>query len=249
MNSREIENTINLTDVYKPKYLQMVDILSREIETGNVCSGSRFYSEAELRSLFNVSSTTARKCLDLLKQRNLIHRVQGKGTFVRKVHLTQRLTPMCGFTQNMNHLGYEASTKVVHQEILMADEDIASKLHINQGERVLYIKRLRLGAKTPMVLESSYISCALCPGIEWCDLSQSLSNLYRDKYNHRLGLADYHLQLLPLEKDVAFFLESEPGDIAVRITSTIYNGEDVPIEFEESWYLRDFCEFTFQVHS
>jgi ABC-type sugar transport system substrate-binding protein len=70
-----------LSDLYKPKYLQLYEIIKEEINRGKFKKGQRLPSESELTREFNVSSITVRKCIDILKNEGLIERMQGVGTF------------------------------------------------------------------------------------------------------------------------------------------------------------------------
>jgi len=72
-----------LTDLYKPKYLQLYEIIKDEINLGKYHQGEKLPSENELMKEFNVSSITVRKCIDILKSEGLIERSQGVGTFVK----------------------------------------------------------------------------------------------------------------------------------------------------------------------
>jgi ABC-type sugar transport system substrate-binding protein len=72
-----------LSDQYKPKYLQLCEIIRDAIDLGKYKKGERLPSESELEREFNVSSITVRKCIDILKNEGLIERVQGVGTFIK----------------------------------------------------------------------------------------------------------------------------------------------------------------------
>jgi ABC-type sugar transport system substrate-binding protein len=72
-----------LSDQYKPKYLQLCEIIKEEINLGKFKKGERLPSESELIREFNVSSITVRKCIDILRIEGLIERKQGIGTFVK----------------------------------------------------------------------------------------------------------------------------------------------------------------------
>jgi ABC-type sugar transport system substrate-binding protein len=79
----------DLSDLYKPKYLQLYEIIKKEINLGKYKQGAKLPSEAELIKRFNVSSITVRKCVDILKNEGLIERVQGLGTFVKNGNVTE----------------------------------------------------------------------------------------------------------------------------------------------------------------
>ncbi len=68
-----------------PLYQVMKTELETSIRTGTFAAGSRVPSESELIATYQVSSTTARRCLDELEQEGLLYRVRGKGTFVSDI--------------------------------------------------------------------------------------------------------------------------------------------------------------------
>lgn len=69
----------------KPLYQIMKKDLEQAIYTGRFEPGSRVPSESELIAHYQVSSTTARRCLDELESDGLLYRVRGKGTFVSEL--------------------------------------------------------------------------------------------------------------------------------------------------------------------
>ena len=67
----------------KPKYLQVADILRREIAEGVFRDGQTLMTEEELRFRFNVSRQTVRQAIALLEDDGLVDRRRGSGTYVR----------------------------------------------------------------------------------------------------------------------------------------------------------------------
>ncbi len=74
------EEFIQIVEV--PLYKQLKNILKNLIEKGKIKTGERIFSENELISRYNVSSTTARRALNELVSEGFLYRIQGKGTFV-----------------------------------------------------------------------------------------------------------------------------------------------------------------------
>ena len=67
----------------QPKYLQVADILRKEIAEGVFHDGQTLMTEEELRYRFNVSRQTVRQAIALLEDDGLVDRRRGSGTYVR----------------------------------------------------------------------------------------------------------------------------------------------------------------------
>lgn len=65
-------------------YEQIYDYILNMIKEGDIKSGDKIPTEEELAKQFQVSRITSKKALDLLSQRDIIQRFQGKGSFVSK---------------------------------------------------------------------------------------------------------------------------------------------------------------------
>ena len=67
----------------QPKYLQVADILRKEIAEGIFRDGQTLMTEEELRMRFDVSRQTIRQAISLLEDDGLVDRRRGSGTYVR----------------------------------------------------------------------------------------------------------------------------------------------------------------------
>ncbi len=66
-----------------PLYVQLADTVAADIEAGTLKSGQAVPSEVHLIQTHNVSRGTVRAAFRLLRERELVHTMQGQGTFVR----------------------------------------------------------------------------------------------------------------------------------------------------------------------
>jgi DNA-binding FadR family transcriptional regulator len=66
----------------KSRAAVVFEALRNKIESGFWKHGERIYTEAELAAAFNVSRSTVREALNLLKAGNFVYTVPGMGTFV-----------------------------------------------------------------------------------------------------------------------------------------------------------------------
>lgn len=236
-----------LVDSYKPKYLQLFEILKRDILAGNLKGGDKLLSENELRHKYNVSSTTVRKAIDILKNYGLITRLQGVGTFVRERPVQRSLEKILSFTKNMEQVGLKPSTMVLEKRIVKATGIYAEKLEVKKGDNIFRLRRLRFGNGTPMLLETRYINLGLCPDIIDTDLTGSLYEIYENRYGIKLFKAKQHLRITFLKEKEAKLLECELGAPSFFVTGVTYSDREEPVEYEESLYRGDEYDFFVEV--
>src|SRR6185503_2469982 len=65
-----------------PLYIQVASALRRRIETGQWQVGQQISTLEELEREFEVARVTVRQAVELLQNEGLVHRHQGRGTFV-----------------------------------------------------------------------------------------------------------------------------------------------------------------------
>jgi DNA-binding GntR family transcriptional regulator len=63
-------------------YLRLADHLTAEIESGRLPPNARLPGERELAQTYGVALGTARKAIEVLRQRELVQTWASKGTFV-----------------------------------------------------------------------------------------------------------------------------------------------------------------------
>jgi GntR family transcriptional regulator len=148
-----------------PLYQQLYEILRSNIVSGEWQPGNMIPPESELTERYQVSRTTVRQVLDMLVSEGLIEREQGRGTFVAHPTVEQGLVRIVNFTEDMRMRGCEPSSKVLFSGLIPAPQDIAEKLHIEPGEELARLERLRLADGEPMGVEESYLVHRYCPGI------------------------------------------------------------------------------------
>lgn len=234
-------------DPYKPKYVQLFEKLRKDIIDGRIKRGEMLPSEHELMRVYQVSSTTVRKSIDLLRNRGLIKRIQGLGTFVSDRPVPRSLEKVLGFSKNMQQIGLKPSTTVLENDMARADIKVSKALNLSKHERVALLRRLRFGDRTPMMLETRYINLRLCPDIARHDLACSLYEIYHLHYGIDLSRASQHLKIIFLKEREARLFGLAPGAPAFLVTGVTYSDKDEPVEYEESIYRGDEYEFFVEV--
>ena len=239
--------SLQLGDNYKPKYIKLVEIIRGDILSGNFKGGERLPSEHELMDKYGVSSTTVRKCVDILRNHGLIRRIQGVGTFVSDRPVERSLEKILSFTKNMEQAGLTPRTEVLDKKVMGVSRNVIDQLNLEQGTKVLRLKRLRFGDSTPMMLETRYINLRLCPDITRYDLTQSLYEIYHRHYGINLSRASQHLKIVYLQGNEAQLFNLTTSSPAFLVTGVTYSDQGEPVEYEESIYRGDEYEFFVEV--
>lgn len=66
----------------KPKYIQVVEWIKKQIATNKLKAGDKIYSENELSQMFNMSRQTIRHAIGELESMGVLERRRGSGTYV-----------------------------------------------------------------------------------------------------------------------------------------------------------------------
>ena len=68
---------------------------------------------------------------------------QGKGVFVRTPKISSSLTTFKGFTYFCQENHIKTYTKILENKVVSANAVMAKKLELKDGEKLVYLKRLR----------------------------------------------------------------------------------------------------------
>lgn len=139
-----------------PLYCKLADIIEDQINSGKLKKGQKIPSERELCKIYDMSRITVRMAIDELVRQGKLEKVQGKGTFVLSRSIIQNLGNVYSFSRKMEKQGKISSTQVVKKAIINAELKIAKNLGLNEGDRVVYLERLRCAEEVPILLEKTY---------------------------------------------------------------------------------------------
>ncbi|MGI6456046.1 MAG: GntR family transcriptional regulator [bacterium] len=228
-----------------PKYFQISQELISKIQTGEFPCGALIPSENEIISTYHVSNTTARRALQEMERQGWVHRIRGKGTFVREGKVRRSASRILSFTKNMLEEGRTPSTKLISIHLLKPTRSITinNRKHILKGP-VCEIQRLRFADQVPMMFEKRYISTQLCPKLSQKDLEGSLYEIYEKDYGLHLTEIQQVLSVVDMEAELLEYFDLKMTLPAFRVEGITFCGKDLVLEMEESFYRGDQYQFT-----
>ena len=104
-----------------PLYERVESVLAGDIADGSLPPETQLPAEEGLIERFKVSRTTVRKAIQNLIERGLVEVRRGKGTFVTQPKITQELTELTGFVEDMQALGRTPTARLLDKRIVAAD--------------------------------------------------------------------------------------------------------------------------------
>jgi GntR family transcriptional regulator len=227
-----------------PLYGKVEEVLASEIARGDLQPGDRLPSEDELLTRFSVSRITIRRAIQNLIQRGVLEIRRGLGTFVLSPKISQDLTKLTGFVEDMDAHGRKASARVVSKGIVAANEVVARHLGISKGTRVMRIERVRLADSIPMSFDETYLPLDIGKKIVQHDLRvKPIFTLLEEKYGLALTEAEYNLEAAAASAQVAEGLVVPEGSPIFRIERTSFTEGGKPIDYETLSYRADRIRF------
>ncbi len=227
-----------------PLYAQVESILGTGIADGTFPPGSQLPNEDELIERYAVSRTTIRQTIQNLMRRGLVEIRRGKGTFVLQPKITQELTELSGFVEDMQSLGRQASARLLDKQIVPASESVARRLAISMGTLVVRIQRVRLADNAPLSFDETWLPREIGERILENDLeTEPIFSLLEQKYDTPLVEAEYRLEAISADATVAAALGISEGSPIFLIERTSYTTEHMPIDYEKLYYRGDQIRF------
>jgi GntR family transcriptional regulator len=227
-----------------PLYAQLEQALITRIADRSLSPGSRLPSEDSLVQEYAVSRTTVRAAIQSLIQRGLVEIRRGKGTFVTLPKLTQELTELTGFVEDMEALGRKATAKVLDQRVVPSSELVARHLALPQGSPVVRIQRVRLADGHPLSFDETYLPKELGRKITTNNLEANpIFSLLEEKYNTPLIEAEYRLEASCADSTASRALGIEIGSPIFLIERTSYSIGHRPVDYEKLHYRGDRIRF------
>jgi GntR family transcriptional regulator len=179
--------------VKDPLYMQLSAILRELINSRQYSVGDQFLTERMISERFEVSRVTANKALSILIDEGTLELRKGLGTFVCDEPKHFPTSHLVSFTHKMLASGKKPSTQVLQFITATASQvsgDISKNLKLDPGEKLYYMKRLRLSDNVPLILESHYLRELFCPGLTKDALKGSLFDIMTKDYKLNIAGVD-----------------------------------------------------------
>ncbi len=162
-----------------PKYVQIAELLVRDIAAGRLIDGERLPPEREMAESLQIAVGTLRKALAEMERRGLLERIHGSGNYIRAISDPQSVYAM--FRLELVTGGGLPTADILEVATLQKDADLPEFGGASNAHR---IRRLRCLSGKPAAVEEIWLDGSYAETLQAENLSESLYLYYRE----RLGL-------------------------------------------------------------
>lgn len=214
-----------------PLYLQISEMLIRDIAAGRLADGARLPPEREMAAQFGISIGTLRRALADLTGKGLLERVQGSGNYIREHPAPESVYAL--FRLELSEGGGLPTAEVLELSRVPKPKDLPEFGTHAQAWR---IRRLRRLSGVPAAVEEIYLDASYAARMRADALSQSLYLYYRDTLGLWIQRAEDRIDQgsLPDWAPAAFSVTA--GTVLPRITRIAWSQHNVRAEVSRSWY-------------
>lgn len=214
-----------------PVYLQISELLIRDIAAGRYRDGSKLPPEREMAAELGIAVGTLRQSLKELTNKGLLERIQGSGNYIRakadtsSVYSLLRIELISG--------GGLPKARILSVDRLPKDPALPAFGSSPDGHR---IRRLRYLSDTVAAVEEIWLDGIHAKSLTADDLSESLYLFYRQKLNLAIGRAEDRVGLGHVPDWAPSEFPHLAGTPVPMITRVTWAPDGTSIEASFTWY-------------
>lgn len=230
-----------ITSTSLPIYIQISELLTREITAGLYAAGDRLPPEAELADKLGVAVGTLRKALTELELRGMLERKQGSGNYVRRDTSTAPLGKSVYefFKLELLQGGGLPSAIIVSFDQITTPDAFQASL----SPKCYRVRRLRLLSGATVALEEIYFDAAQHAQLKKEDLGVALYVFYKENLGFWIAAAEDRI-------GQGFVPDWSPKSFALTVGSACPRVERVSRdnagrirEYSVTWFDADRCRY------
>lgn len=229
---------------FSPYYRWLEEVLREDIAQGVYKPGDALPTEHELMRRYKLSSTTVRRAVRDLVIEGWIYRKAGKGTFVKRNKLEERLGRLTSFAEEMQSRNITPQFKLVRAEATVPPYEVRQALKLSPKQPAYLIERIQLANNEPIAVARGYWILELGEQLAKHDLNRvPLYQIVENDLHTPLVEADESISAASADADLARKLgvaRHTPLLVRRRLT---YTAEMRPVEYTTTFYRSDQYEY------
>ena len=229
---------------FSPYYRWLEAVLREDIEQGVYKPGDALPTEHQLMRGYKLSITTVRRAVHDLAREGWIYRKAGKGTFVKRNKLEERLARLTSFAEEMLSRNITPQFKLVSAEESTPPTDVMRALKLPPKQKPFLIERVQIANNESIALARGYWIPEIGERLAQSDLNRiSLYEIVEQHLHIPLTEADESISASVADTDIARKLKiARHSPLLVRRRLT-FTTEMRPIEYTTTFYRADRYEY------
>ena len=225
-----------------PKYVQISELLIRDIQAGRLVDGERLPPERDMAAQLGISVGTLRKSLDELTALGLLERVQGSGNYICAQEDAQSVYAF--FRVELIEGGGLPTAELLSVDRLVKPDGLPHFGSTPEGHRIRRLRRLN---GVPAVLEEIWLDGSFVDRIDAEALRESLYLYYRETLGLWITKAVDRLDLTSVPDWAPSVFGKSPGQPCMRATRIGYGPDGTPAEASWNWINTDVARYVARI--
>src|SRR5579863_349446 len=230
-----------------PLHHQLRQSLQDQIERGSLRPGQQLPHERQYAEYLGISLAPVRQALLDLVRLGYLHRVRGKGTFVRDDKVIEKISLLGSFTDSLRSQGLEPAFTVTCAARMAPPPEVRDAFG-GKPRKLFRLDRVAAVADGPLALLTAWLDPARFPDLAAQDFSRvPLYATLERLYGVQMGRALSTIEVVQLRDEEAALLQLPPGASALQVQGTTFDQNDRATEVSRVLYRAD--RFTFSLES
>lgn len=225
-----------------PVYLQIAELLARQIKAGYWRQNERLPTEAQLAERLHVAVGTLRKSLALLSEQGVLERIQGSGTYVKKVQGTQRIYEL--FRLELRDGPGLPTAHILDVKRMRRPRQVPMLSDAAVSAPVWRVRRLRFLSQVPVALEEIWFDASHCPSLRAEDLGEAMYLFYQERFGLWIARVEDRIAAAPAPDWAQPPCGLLPGDSAGHVERLSWTAGNSLAEYSQTWFDPAVCCYT-----
>lgn len=216
-----------------PKYVQISELLIRDISSGRLLEGERLPPERAMAESLNTSVGTLRKALAILTKKKLLESVQGSGNYVRHSGEVGSVYGM--FRLELLEGGGLPRADILGNDVMAKPADLPK---FGTSDSATRLRRLRYLNDTIIAIEEIWLDRD-AGAVPAAPLSDSLYHFYQKHLGFWISRAEDRVAIQAVPDWAPEAFGKSAGEITGYIERKSWAQKADAVEFSRTWFDTD----------
>ncbi|MCG6267138.1 phosphonate utilization transcriptional regulator PhnR [Vibrio furnissii] len=221
------------------QYVKIKDAIVEQIDAGMLTPRQKLPAERKLAESFDTTRVTLREALSLLEAEGKIYREDRRGWFISPETLRYDPSQTLNFTNMALAQNRQPNTELLSAKAVIANKQATKLLNLKPFSDVYRVDRVRYLENRPVVYVINYIRPELFPNLLDFDLSNSLTDIYREHFGTQYQTIRYRITTSSLLGETAQALRATAGTPAMVVERVNYNQNGDLIDCDIEYWRHD----------